>query len=285
MRSLTVSVLFENRSINSSFSCGHGLSLLIEYEGNSILFDSGLDDNFYQNALMMNKNIADVKTAVLSHGHIDHGGGFSSFFNHNSDAAVFFHSLALSSTYSGISPEQCQSIGIECLKFSPKRIQLINKTISIGEGQTILTNFSKSGFLPSGNKKLFWKNPDTGIIEHDPFRHEIALALDTGKDKVLFTGCAHSGISNIIKTCTERCFIPDYVIGGFHLSSRGRIAETLETIEQLQKELTAFPEIIYFTGHCTGTEAFTALKKRLKNRLYSLSTGQVIEFPVRIDSN
>ncbi len=51
------------------------LSLLVEDESTSILFDTGPDGSFMQNALAMGIDLSDVSAVVLSHGHYDHCGG------------------------------------------------------------------------------------------------------------------------------------------------------------------------------------------------------------------
>ena len=52
-----------------------GLSLLIEDETTSILFDTGPDDCFLRNAALMGVDLSRITATVLSHGHYDHCGG------------------------------------------------------------------------------------------------------------------------------------------------------------------------------------------------------------------
>ncbi|VGM87997.1 STY3078 protein [Salmonella enterica subsp. enterica serovar Stanley] len=48
---------------------------MVEDESTSILFDTGPDGSFMQNALAMGIDLSDVSAVVLSHGHYDHCGG------------------------------------------------------------------------------------------------------------------------------------------------------------------------------------------------------------------
>ena len=58
----------------------HGLSLYIEAGNRKILFDTGKTDIFSKNAEKLGKDISAVDTAIISHGHYDHGGGLEKFF-------------------------------------------------------------------------------------------------------------------------------------------------------------------------------------------------------------
>ncbi len=58
----------------SGFLAEHGLSYLIEHEGEKILFDARHTDVFIKNAKYLAIDIQkEVDTVVLSHGHWDHG--------------------------------------------------------------------------------------------------------------------------------------------------------------------------------------------------------------------
>jgi len=75
---LTLKVLLENRraaGANPLLQAKAGLSLLIEDETTSILFDTGPDDSFLHNAALMGVDLSRITATVLSHGHYDHCGG------------------------------------------------------------------------------------------------------------------------------------------------------------------------------------------------------------------
>lgn len=75
---LRIRVLLENHKgagADKSLKVRPGLSLLVEDESTSILFDTGPDGSFMQNALAMGIDLSDVSAVVLSHGHYDHCGG------------------------------------------------------------------------------------------------------------------------------------------------------------------------------------------------------------------
>lgn len=75
---LRIRVLLENHKgagADKSLKARPGLSLLVEDESTSILFDTGPDGSFMQNVLAMGIDLSDVSAVVLSHGHYDHCGG------------------------------------------------------------------------------------------------------------------------------------------------------------------------------------------------------------------
>ena len=73
---MKISVLTENHA--GSFTMAeHGLSYLIEYDGKTILFDTGQSDMYLKNAQIMNINMKNLDMIILSHGHFDHGDGLS----------------------------------------------------------------------------------------------------------------------------------------------------------------------------------------------------------------
>ncbi len=75
---LTINVLLENRraaGADKALIAKAGLSLLVQDESDSVLFDTGPDGSFLQNAAQMGINLDNLTATVLSHGHYDHSGG------------------------------------------------------------------------------------------------------------------------------------------------------------------------------------------------------------------
>ena len=109
-------------------------------------------------------------------------------------------------------------------------------------------------------------------FRQDPFRHEIALY--TGG--VLFTGCTHHGLENILSACP---WPVTTVIGGFHLldSKDGDLYESAEDLEDMgHRLLEHYPGTTFYTGHCTGDNAFKTLKSVMGDHLESFSAGMQI---------
>ena len=74
---MRVTALIENDRVEGKddLSPEFGLSLHVEVNGTTILFDVGASSTFADNAEVLGIDISDVGVAVVSHHHFDHGGG------------------------------------------------------------------------------------------------------------------------------------------------------------------------------------------------------------------
>jgi 7,8-dihydropterin-6-yl-methyl-4-(beta-D-ribofuranosyl)aminobenzene 5'-phosphate synthase len=140
----------------------------------------------------------------------------------------------------------------------------------------ILNNYPRA----MGNKQMYLEID--GKLKPDRFEHELIMAIkDTGK-LVIFAGCSHNGIINMIDTVTREFEgIPiKAVIGGFHLVSSppfNFMAGSKSKIEKLGKSVLKYPVHMTYTGHCTGTKAFNVLKSVMGNQIVDITTGSVFE--------
>jgi 7,8-dihydropterin-6-yl-methyl-4-(beta-D-ribofuranosyl)aminobenzene 5'-phosphate synthase len=77
------------------------------------------------------------------------------------------------------------------------------------------------------------------------------LAVTTDKGLVVVSGCAHSGICNIIEQARKVTGVGTVygVVGGFHLKhADDRLASTIDFLKQLEVK-------IVMPSHCTGIAA------------------------------
>jgi 7,8-dihydropterin-6-yl-methyl-4-(beta-D-ribofuranosyl)aminobenzene 5'-phosphate synthase len=120
--------------------------------------------------------------------------------------------------------------------------------------------------MPKGNQNLYVQDANGDYI-HDDFRHELALYVDG----LLFTGCAHSGLENILSACPWHVHT---VVGGFHLLDG---QETDEELVALTQRLKAnYPETRFYTSHCTGDHVFEVMKDLMGEQLHSFKCGTII---------
>lgn len=268
---MKISSLVENTS-KIGLPVEHGLSLYIELDnGKRILFDMGQSSLFVDNAKKLGLHIEDVDIAVISHGHYDHGGGLSKFLKTNKDAKIFIHKEAFQKHYS-LKDNGLKFIGLDKELENNERIVFCNDFQKIDNNITLFANVQGDCCNPMGNRLLF----DTDKKTNDNFRHEQNLVIEENGKNILFAGCAHRGIINIIKECERRLNIsPDFVFGGMHLVKSG-LSEEDNTyfIEKLANGLKQFPKCKFYTMHCTGTEEYNILKNMLGSQIDYMSCGE-----------
>ncbi|MGF1849600.1 MBL fold metallo-hydrolase [Vibrio lentus] len=258
-----------------------GLSLHIETECSKILFDMGSGSTFCQNAALLDVDIEDVDLAVISHRHHDHCNGTTAFVEHNSKARVYLKNCEEKSYYiRSYGFKSDVGINAELLKNNNDRLVFINKTTEIAPNVFAVTDINSKHVKPKGNQYLYTKSQSGW--EQDSFDHELLLVIKECDGLVIFTGCAHSGVLNMVDTAMD--LFPGEkikaVVGGFHLVGLplfNSIGGTKQGIKDLGIALSQYPIDKLYTGHCTGQKAYGLLKEVLGDRLEAMPTGRCIE--------
>lgn len=269
---MKVVVLIENNTINSELISEHGLSLYIEGDRGNILFDTGKSNNFISNAKTLGIKLDEVVIGVISHGHYDHGGGLREFLVLNNHAKVYMNTNAYGDFYSRRANGEMIYIGLDKKTIANKQIVLVDDIYKIAEGVTLVSAISGKKFFPEGNKSLLCKVKDEFV--EDDFNHEQNLVIEENGKVILFAGCAHNGILNIVDCVEERLSLKvSHVFSGLHLySHRLDKTEDPEIVAAIANELMA-KGIKLWTGHCTGDEAFKQIKEIMKSQVNPMSTG------------
>ena len=214
-------VLSDNRSNDSRLFTEHGLSILLETEQHRILLDTGASDVFIKNAEQLGLDLSTVDYVFISHGHSDHAGGLRYFMEQNTKAKVIVSPDAISGKFyskrnylhsiTTVWPESIKNRLITVEKGGACDVDNIvgGHPCEIVDGLYIIAHIPQIYPMPKGNAHLFVKDAN-GEYVNDDFRHELALYTDG----LLFTGCAHSGLENILAACP---YPVNFVVGGFHL--------------------------------------------------------------------
>lgn len=271
---MLIKTLVENTAISKDSGSEHGLSFYIETKKHKILFDVGASGLFLQNAKKLDVNIADIDFLVISHGHYDHGGGLKIFFTENTKAEVFLHRLAFEKYYAVRSDKPIDFIGLDESLKQNKQIVFTSDRFFISGRLQVFSNVIQREPAPKSNSGLLTEYK--GQTVKDTFAHEQNLVIEEDGKTLLVTGCAHNGIINILEHLHAlKGRMPDYVIGGFHLSSRSGGNEDSDTIERIAKHLLG-TKATFYTCHCTGIEAYERLKSAMGDNIDYLSAGSAI---------
>ena len=209
--------------------------------------------------------LSTVDYVFISHGHSDHAGGLKHFMEINDKAIVIVSPDAVNGKFFS-KRGNLHSITAVWPKIDDDRLALIDQTCTIAEGIHVIAHIQQTYPMPKGNQNLYVQN-NAGYYIHDDFRHELALYVDG----LLFTGCAHSGLENILAACPWPVHT---VVGGFHLLDGLEAEEELGALAQRLK--AKYPETLFYTSHCTGDKTFAVLKTIMGNSLHAFSCGMKI---------
>ncbi len=252
-------VLSDNRSSDPALETEHGLSILLTTERHKILLDTGASDLFIRNAELLGIDLSDVDYVFISHGHSDHAGGLRYILEHNRQAKVIVSPDAMNGHFFS-KRGNLHSITAEWPEIDEDRLILIDQTCEVAEGLHVIAHILQNHPTPKGNQNLYVQNADGEYI-HDDFRHELALYIDG----LLFTGCAHSGLENILAACPWPVHT---VVGGFHLLDGQEAEEELAALAQRLK--INYPNTLFYTSHCTGDNVFEVMKGVMGEQLILL---------------
>ena len=277
-----LTILSDNRTKDPErFQTEHGLAVLYEAGDYTLLLDTGASDLLIRNAQELDIDLGDVDVVFLSHGHSDHIGGLEAFLNHNYVARIIVSPDAINSEFFSQRshlhsittswPEDARPGRTQFITQSQKLLARTNKSFEEGGGIYVIADIPHKHPQPEANRHLFIKTGDDQY-RPDDFRHELALYADG----LLYTGCAHNGLENILEACPWPVHT---VIGGFHLldAHLSEHYERPEVITALAQRLAKrYPQTTFYTSHCTGDGVFQTMKGVMGDQLQPFYCGQQI---------
>ena len=245
-----------------------GLSQFIEVDGKTILFDAGMTDLYIKNADGMSIDLSGIDYIALSHGHNDHGNGLIYFPCHK---PLILHPDCFikrycEQEYAGLSFEEKDIADRFEIVKTKVAYQIIDNAWFLGEIPRE-TNFELN------NDKFKTQDGSTDLLLDDT-----GIVIKTSEGLVILSGCAHSGICNIIEYAKQIAgeSIVHTVIGGFHLGFGGSGID-----EKAKRTIEYFADNGIqnaYLGHCTSDDVILAFKNELTNcHVKMLSVGTVIE--------
>jgi len=262
---MKITVLVDNRSI-PGFAAEFGLSLLLEHERETWLFDTGAGTALTCNLKQCGIPPEGIRKMILSHGHYDHSGGLAKLrpeeiwccrgilaghYSRHADSSV--HQIAM--------PEDSQTV------FRKTRIHWTDHFLQLENGWFLTGPIPRHSGEDCGGD--FYH--DECCRTPDDVPEEQALLTPDG---MLITGCCHAGIINTVEYC--RKIHPEIpvraVMGGLHLKNAdpARLKRTAEFFR------TSEIRNLYLL-HCTGEAAVEYLQTELSGcRVLSPAPGESI---------
>lgn len=260
----------------------HGFSVLINVKSGdksgTVLFDTGLNPrNFLYNLDALEINVADIQAIILSHGHADHAMGLAGLMQRlgNRNLPLVLHPDAY------LERKIVLPNGEESFLPPPRKSDLLRENIQVIEevGPSMLvddmvlvsgevartTSFEKGFAVHYAKHEHGW--------EPDPLIHDDQCAIINVREKglVVITGCAHSGIINIIRNAQALTGIQTIyaVIGGFHLTGALFVPIIPPTVAALQQIKPRY----LVPGHCTGWQAIHQIARTMPDAFIANSVG------------
>ncbi len=243
--------------------------------------DTGQGLGLTANAKVLNVNLSDIRKIVLSHGHYDHTGGLDAFAGQKSPLQIYAHPDVFRPKFKSKDEGEKEERFIG-LKHSPAsleshlnaKVHLLTDFTEISEGIYFSGQIPRVTNFEQNDKKLLIRKEDRFVP--DPLTDDAALLIETGSGPVILTGCAHSGIVNIMQHFSKMTGHKAFhaVIGGTHLgflNSDHQLEKTMDAFDAYQLKLIA-------VSHCTGNEAAAACYNRFKERFAFANAGWRVQF-------
>jgi 7,8-dihydropterin-6-yl-methyl-4-(beta-D-ribofuranosyl)aminobenzene 5'-phosphate synthase len=239
---MRLTVLVDNNA-SRDLHAEWGFSVFIEVEGRKVLFDLGASDLFLHNAACLSLDPLDIDDLVLSHGHWDHTWGLEYWLKHRlmserkfeNQPALVAHPQALAPKFRNDLSEFGVLTAVTTLE-RHFRMNLSREPVRLTENLFFLGEIERSfEFEKQPLGKVF---DSEGSLVDDYLWDDSALVYKAGAGLVIISGCAHSGICNIVeyarKICNEERVLD--IIGGFHLmEQKPDDGKTEETINYFKK--------------------------------------------------
>jgi len=251
VRRVTVTILCDNSVAGPGVLAEHGLSLHVDADGRTFLFDAGASGVFMGNAARLGIDLSQPAPVVLSHGHYDHTGGLAALLSAWGGREVIGHPEVLAAKFSRQRSRPARAIGSPQSK---RQLSRLGATFKLSaEPQQIAPGVVTTGVIPRTTD--FEHIPSHFAVRRgrnlarDSFDDEQAVVVRTRRGLVVILGCAHRGLINTVRRAIELTGDGRVraVIGGTHLAAAAR-----PQMESTIHELRALEVGRLVACHCTG---------------------------------
>lgn len=262
-----ITLLSDNAVNKKGLLAEHGLSILLEWDEQQLLFDVGQGISAVHNAHVLGKTLH-APPIVLSHGHYDHTGGLIPFSRIFPKTAIFAHSDVFTQRFS-LTGNDVRNVSVPFTKEELERegveVYFENDPHEVLEGIWTTGQIARPF---AADQRVTGLSLDAAGRVIDNVLDEIAVVVEGSKKALLLLGCAHAGVRNTIQQVEAMTEKPLYgIVGGLHLldvSPRDVRALALFLRERGVEFVAA--------SHCTGCKAAEVISKYVECTLTAVGT-------------
>ena len=274
---LILKILSENKTEKSGCLAEHGLSIYIETEEKTLLFDLGQSDIFIQNAKRVKADLTKVDAVIVSHAHFDHTQGMPSFCQINGTAPIYIQNEAFGRRYHlGEKGPRGENIGIlwtkQQLEEFSGRLRLTEEPVFITPNIAVSGTMDRDpGFIPTEKFVVYDEHAD---YHEDNMAHEQILVIRQPEGLYIFSGCSHLGVIAAIRQANK--LFPAHRIAG--LIAGMHLYQTEEgKREAIIEEVLSYTPDFLLPLHCTGMAAICRIRSLIGERCILAGAGDVID--------
>lgn len=254
-----------------------GLSMLIETDKSTVLFDTGASGSTVHNADTLKKDLSRVEKIVISHGHYDHTGGLRDTLRRTGKVEIMAHPDIWAPKYGG-RDDYARFIGIpfrrEELEGLGAGFAMVREPVEVAPGIWTTGEVPMVTGYEQIETYLTVKEGNDWVL--DPLADDLSLILQTDLGLMVLLGCAHRGMINHLRQAQK--LFPDQridtVIGGSHLlhATPERMALTINDLREFGLRRLAL-------SHCTGFAPAAQLAAEFGEIFTLNNAGTVITQP------
>lgn len=252
---MKIKIIVDNYVAQSNVFAEHGFSALICDGNKNILFDTASGSlALLHNLECFKVSTEEISDVVLSHGHNDHSGGVVAMMN-RSHECKFWAGEGFDAARTG---RRGVDIGLKLTAEQKSRFNIVDGIVKLTEN-VFAVSAKGCELTELSHTDDFYILADDGTKPNDYFTDEVyIICVHDGKMSII-TGCAHRGVSNIVRHAQKLFRLPvDTIIGGFHT-----LHDSREKLERLASELKSASPRQIICGHCTGVEAYATIKSMM----------------------